>query len=350
MRTLLSLLLFLTLGFSQTIVVPVPGQRQEAPSQGSGGQGGGGGLGAVVGAVIGGVILSLIFSKAVSAKSPEGRMREGKERMPLFVPFEFVVVHRGALPPGLEVLEEAAFEDINFSLVRWERSQKELEEELRERVLFLQPNFLYELMGEGAGSVNLSGSSDKAVARACLLDTGADTGLMGPLVEKVENHLRSPYRPEDHGTASLYLMVSRGVRVHLHRVCSEGRCTSFAVAKALVGCFREGFRVISTPFGMYGEDRLNALIISSLSGRGLKVVAPVGNEPSDILPFPARHPAVIKVAGEPCFPRGLCENLPREPYRVRSLGVGGVEKNFVGTSFSSVLHAVRLALSSEKDK
>ncbi|MCS7196901.1 MAG: S8/S53 family peptidase [Aquificaceae bacterium] len=349
MKTLLSTFLLLSLAFSQTVVVPVPGERQTPPSQGgSGGQGIG--LGAVVGAVIGGLILSLIFSKAVPAKGQEGKMREGKERMPLFVPFEFVVVYRGSLPPGLEVLEEAVFEDFNFSLVRWERSQKELEEELRERVLFLQPNFLYELMGESVGSVSPSSISDKAVARACLLDTGADAGFVGTLLERVENHLRSPYRAEDHGTASLYLMVSRGVGVHLHRVCSEGRCTSFAVAKALVSCFREGLRVVSTPFGMYGEDRLNALIISSLSRRGLKVVAPVGNEPSDVLPFPARHPAVIKVAGDPCFPKGLCENFPREPYRVKSVGVGGVEKSFVGTSFSSVLHAVKLALSSEKDK
>ncbi len=70
----------------------------------------------------------------------------------------------------------------------------------------------------------------------------------------------------------------------------------------------------------------------------------MGNELSRVLPFPARHPEVIKVAGDPCFPRGLCENYPREPYRVKALGVGGMEKFFTGTSFSSALHAVKLAL------
>ncbi len=74
----------------------------------------------------------------------------------------------------------------------------------------------------------------------------------------------------------------------------------------------------------------------------------MGNEPSKVLPFPARHPEVLKVAGDPCFPKGLCEGYPREPYRVRALGVGGVERVFSGTSFSSALHAVKLALEPPK--
>lgn len=348
MKTLLSLFLLLSLSFSQTIIVPIPGQKQEAPQESSGQDATG--LGALVGVVIGSVILGLIFSKVVSAKTPESRVREGKKKIPPFVPFEFIVVYRGVLPPELELIEEASFEGLNFSLVRWEKSQKELEELLKDRVLFIQPNFLYELMGEVSGKANLSENVASGDARVCLLDTGADLGFLGHLLDRVENHLKKPYVAEDHGTASAYLMVSKGVRVHLHRVCSEGRCTSFAVAKALVHCFKEGLKVISTPFGMYGEDKLVAMIISSISGMGFRVVAPVGNEPSEVLPFPARHPVVIKVAGEPCFPKGLCENFPREPYRVRSMGVGGIEKTFVGTSFSSVLYAVKLALSFEKDK
>ncbi|MFN0238410.1 protease [Hydrogenobacter sp. Uz 6-8] len=343
----------INLALSQTIVVPIPGQPREQTPQPiqtpQSSSGGGAGLGLVVGSVVGGLILSLIFSKAVPAKPAEGK--GGKDqKMPAFVPFEFIVVHRGLLE-GLEVIERGIFEDINFSLVRWEKSQRELEESLKDSVLFVQPNFIYELFGEATAQVRSGeGREGGLKAGVCLLDTGADQKAVGGFLLRVENHLRSPYAPEDHGTASAYLIGSGGAGVYLHRVCSEGRCTSFAFAKALVECFREGVRVINTPFGMYGEDRLAGLIISGISRAGFRVVAPVGNEPSRVLPFPARHPAVVKVAGDPCFPRGLCENFPREPYRVKALGVGGMERLFVGTSFSSALHAVRLALEPSEDK
>ncbi len=341
MKLFVSLFLCFSLAFSQTIIVPIPGERQEQPSQQGGG--GGSGLGVVVGALVGGLILSLIFSKAVPAKPAEGK--GGKDnRLPAFVPFEFIVVHRGLLE-GLEVIDSGVFEELNFSLVRWEKSQRELEESLGDRVLFVQPNFLYELFGESyAQGISGKAQSSKGGVGVCLLDTGADQCVVSDFLIRVENHLRSPYLPEDHGTANAYLIGSRGGAVYLHRVCSEGRCTSFAFAKALVSCFKEGVKVINTPFGMYGEDRLASLIISGISKAGFRVVAPVGNEPSRVLPFPARHPEVIKVAGDPCFPRGSCENYPREPYRVKALGVGGMEKFFTGTSFSSALHAVKLAL------
>lgn len=342
MKFFLALFLCFSLVFSQTVIVPIPGQRQEQPTSQNGGSGGAG-IGVVLGAVLGGLILSLIFSKAVPAKPTEGK--GGKEqKMPAFVPFEFIVVHRGLLE-GLELIDMGSFEDLNFSLVRWEKSQRELEESLRDKVLFVQPNYLYELFGDVVAETGVL-KEGKTTGRAsvCLLDTGADQKVVSEFTIKVENHLRNPYMPEDHGTANAYLIGSRGAGVYLHRVCSEGRCTSFAFAKALVECFKDGVRVINTPFGMYGEDKLASLIISGISKGGFKVVAPVGNEPSRVLPFPAKHPEVIKVAGDPCFPRGLCENFPREPYRIKALGVGGLEKVFTGTSFSSALHAVRLAL------
>ncbi len=341
------------MGFAQTVVVPIPGEPRkptpQTPPQNEGKGGGGGGMGALVGAVLGGVILSLILSKVVPAKPAEGK--GGKDhKMPAFVPFEFIVVHRGLLE-DLEVMDTVSFEDLNFSLVRWGKSQRDLEERFKDQAIFVQPNYLYELFGEVSTQDKVLGyREDGGKAPVCLLDTGADQRVVGNFLLGVENHLRTPYLPEDHGTANAYLIGSRGGSVYLHRVCSEGRCTSFAFAKALVSCFKEGVKVINTPFGMYGEDRLASLIISGISKLGFRVVAPVGNDTSRVLPFPARHPEVIKVAGDPCFPRGLCENFPREPYRVRALGVGGVEKFFTGTSFSSSLYAVKLALEASENQ
>lgn len=60
--------------------------------------------------MVGGLMLSLVLSKVLPAKTPEVKIKEGRQRMPAFVPFEFVVVYGGSLPQGLEVLEESSFE------------------------------------------------------------------------------------------------------------------------------------------------------------------------------------------------------------------------------------------------
>jgi hypothetical protein len=211
-------------------------------------------------------------------------------------------------------------------------------------VLFVQPNYLYELEGKAIASEERVSQKPAGGGRVCLLDTGANLELLKDSLLGYENHLREPDMPEDHGTASGYLLKSLGASFYLHRVCSGGRCTSMAVAKGLLGCFKEGLRVVATPFGLYGaEDRLVSLLLSGLSRVGIRVVAPVGNEVSKSLPFPASHPSVIKVAGDPCFPQGLCEPYPKEPYRVLSVDASGRQRLFVGTSFSSVIHAGRLS-------
>lgn len=347
MRVFLSLLLCVSLVFSQTVIVPIPGERPAPPPENQTSSGGGGvsALGAVLGVLVGGLILSLIFSKALSAKPPEQKAKE-RELLPAFVPFEFIVVYRGLIPPGLDVLESVSFEDLNFSLVHWEKSQRELEESLKDKALFVQPNYLYSLFG-GQDNKDLfvaQSPSPSPKGTLCLLDTGANKELVEQFLIGTEDHLRSPYKPEDHGTANVHLAGSGGARVYLHRVCAEGRCTTFAFVKALISCFKKEIKVIAAPFGMYGEDRLASLVISSISRFGFRVVAPVGNESTRELPFPARHPQVIKVAGDPCFPSGICEPYPKEPYRVISIGADGRRKLFIGTSFSSVLHALRLAL------
>lgn len=343
MKVFLSLLLSLNLVFSQTLIVQIPGQRQGQSSSNSGNIGSL--IGIVTGVAVGSLIFSLLFSKAVPAKAVEAKA--GKHQRPLaFIPFEFIVVHKEVLPEGLEIIEKLTFDELNFSLLRWDRSQRDLEELLKGKALFVQPNYIYELFGEiSAETRKVQRYITEGKAEVCLLDTGADLGVVSKFLVKVENQLRNPYIAEDHGTANAYLIGSGGVGVYLHRVCWEGRCTSFAFAKALIECFKDGVKVINAPFGMFGEDRLVGLIISSLSKLGFTVVAPVGNEPSETLPFPARHPQVVKVAGEPCFPKGLCESFPREPYKVKSIGVGGVERVFIGTSFSSALHALKLAIS-----
>lgn len=337
----------LSLCLSQTVEVRIPGERaQQQPmppqmqiSSGTSSMG----AGAIIMGVLGAVLLGAIFSGAFGSQGGKAQTnKDSKGRsIALFVPFEFIVVHTGILQ-GVEVLETSSFEDITFSLIRWEDSIEALERALGKSAIFIQPNYIYQTFGEAGppqGMVNIS----RPKGAVCLLDTGVDRGVLGDRILSVRDHIGGAYVPEDHGTASAFLIAREGAFVYAHRVCSEGRCTSMAFAKGLIGCVKDGVRVLNTPFGMYGEDRLLEIIISRLIAGGYRVVAPVGNKEGKVA-FPASLRGVLKVAGEPCFPRGLCEDAIREPYRVRAPGVGGREAVFVGTSFSSAIHAGKIAV------
>lgn len=348
MRSLIAFIAAFSLCFSQTVEIRIPGERvqqpqpqPQAPANGSGGSSLG--LGAIIMGVLGAALFSAIFSSAFGSQGKVDTQRDSKGRtLPLFVPFEFIVVHVGMLE-GVNVLETVNFEDITFSLVRWEDSQEALERALGKSAVFVQPNYIYQTFGLAQG-VKGEVSSSRPKGAVCLLDTGVDKQVLGERLLGIRDHIGKDYVPEDHGTASAFLIAKEGASVFAHRVCSEGRCTSMAFAKGLIGCLKDGVRVFNTPFGMYGEDRLIEIIIGRLVASGYKIVAPVGNREGRVA-FPASLKGVLRVAGEPCFPRGLCEDAIREPYRVRALGVGAREAVFVGTSFSSAIHAGKIATS-----
>lgn len=329
MRVFISLLLFLSLSFSETVIVPIPGEREEQP----GGNGGGGssGIGTAIGVLIGAGLIFLV-TKAILAKPSE------PPRL-AFIPFQFIVVYKGSLPEDVEVLESLSVEDLNFSLLKWEKEPEELKRRLEKEVLIFQPNYVYELMGE-VQKLNEENEGDKGEGTVAVLDTGADPKILGDALLYVKNLRPEPYRPEPHGTAVAYLVhLPKKAKVALYRVCTERRCDSWSIIKALADVLRRGIKVVNMSFGTRAEDPAVKLLIKLLSARGTKITAPAGNSPSEELPFPARVPEVIAVAGSPCFPEKVCKlaNV-REKY-IFELPIGKVK----GTSFSSAFYAGKIA-------
>ncbi len=354
MKSLLAFLLSSSLVFSQTVVVPIPGDDKQ------GGGGGGGGVGAVLAGLVIGGLLTLILSKVASAGAPSG---ESSQRL-TFVPGLFIVVFKGRpeLSSVGEVLDVESLEDISFALIKSDESFKEFEKKAGalSEVLFIQPQYVYELFSEQLEGrqyylkeAKPCGAEDRVIA---ILDTGVDTehpDLRGAFL-RVENFLSSPYGAEEHGTAVASLIGARrngvgmlGVAYESKlvslRVCEEGRCFSYSIAKALAWAYRNRPHIINMSFGLYGEDRLVNLLLERLNGAGVKMTAPVGNRDGPI-PFPARSPYVISVAGD-CFPQGLCQKAKtRMSYRDLLVALpGGSYGIRNGTSFSSALMAGRLA-------
>ncbi|MEZ0362039.1 MAG: S8/S53 family peptidase [Hydrogenobacter sp.] len=318
---------------AQTVLVPIPGQPQPKPqpqqSQGSGGSD----LGAFLGGLLG-VGLLFLLTKAVFSKP-------SKPQKMAFVPFEFIALHKAELPEDLKVIDRESFEGYTLSLIRWEEDSQKLEEKTKGKVLLLEPNYLYELYGnEGV----LSNVESKEIAFpstvVALLDTGVDENLLGHAILFVRNIRRDSYKSEKHGTAVAYLAhEQKGAKLAIYRVCSEGVCDGWSVAKALIDVFKEGIKIVNMSFGTDKEDKIVAFIIKGMSLKGFVFVAPVGNNSSDQLPFPARLEEVISVAGKPCFPERICIRAKaKEEYKDLHTPVGKV----TGTSFSSAIHAGKM--------
>ena len=323
----LSLLLSFSLLYSQTVIIPIPGQKEPpqekgtAPPQNS--------AGIVIGTIIGTGILLLLTKTVLSKPPPE------VPKLPL-IPFQFIVVYRGTLPKDIETKETVEIEDLRLSLIQWEEEPEELEEKLEEEVLIFQPNYVYETYGTGELKPSPSKASGPAVA---VLDTGAHRELLEGVLLEVKNMRPDPYRPEDHGTAVSYLAhLPNKAGVILYRVCSEKKCDTWSITKALIDIIKRKIKVVNMSFGTSAKDKVVELLVKFAVKRGIKITAPVGNRPTKELPFPARLPEVISVAGSPCFPSRICERADvREPYRFDT-PLGTVQ----GTSYSSAYHAGKI--------
>ena len=335
-KKLIALMLSFSLLQAQTVIVPIPGEPQPkpptSPQQPQGGNGGSG-FGILIGSVIGAGILFLLTKAVLSKPSKPPRMA--------FIPFEFIALHTADLPEDVKVIDKERFEGYTLSLIKWDEEEQKLRDKLKDRVFLLERNYLYELYGEVASlseTVIKEGSPSSSVL--AVLDTGADGGLLKNALLFTKNVRRDSYKPEKHGTAVAYLAhEQKGAKVALYRVCSDGICDGWSVSKALVDVYREGIKVVNMSFGTDREDRIVAFLIKGMSLRGFVFVAPVGNTPSDELPFPARLKEVVSVAGKPCFPEKICQRAKvSEEYRDIQTPVGKV----TGTSFSSAVHAGKI--------
>lgn len=357
MKLFLSILLSLSLCFSQSIEINIPGERKPTNGGGSGGS-----IGLVIGALIG-LGLSLLLTKFVFGKDTAKMGKSEQDRVP-FLAGQFIVVYEGEVDLSLlgEVKEVVSIEDgPSFALISSEMSMKEFSQKANTipNILFWQPNYIYEIfedpLRERQPYLSTTGQCSGKEFKVAIIDTGADLeheDLRGAFL-KVENMLSSPYKPEEHGTAVASLIGARrnGVGMEgvayesqmvLLRACEEKRCYSFSVSKALSLLLKEEVKVINMSFGIYGEDRLVELLLERLSKKGVLMTAPVGNRPGP-MPFPAKSPYVISVAGMPCHPKDLCQKAEaKEPYEnllVATVKGYGVRS---GVSFASALHAGRL--------
>ncbi|SNZ16499.1 S8/S53 family peptidase [Hydrogenobacter hydrogenophilus] len=329
-RKILALLVAFSILHAQTIVVPIPGEPKPQPQPPQGG--GSSGLGAVLVGLVGASLLLFITKAVFSKPSKPPRMA--------FVPFEFIALHTAKLPPDLQVIDREVFEGYTLSLIRWEEESQKLEEKLKDRVLILEPNYLYELYGDVSEAFGSSTKQEASLSVVAVLDTGADESKLQDAVFFVKNLRKDNYKAEKHGTAVAFLVhKQKGAKVALYRVCSENVCDGWSISKALLDVFRRGIRVVNMSFGTDREDRIVAFIIKGMSLKGFVFVAPVGNVPSEELPFPARLEEVLSVAGKPCFPERICRKAKAmEEYKDIHTPVGKV----VGTSFSSAIYAGKL--------
>ncbi len=307
---------------------PYTGRKANSPALAlGGGGGGGGGFGAVVGALLG-LGITLLIAKTLQAK-PQ------KPRRLAFVPFEYIAVHTADLPQDIEIKEKERVGDLSISLIKWEKEPQELEEKLSGKVLAFGPNRLYQQLGFAQAGATAPTTKEEKPSLA-LLDAGADQQLVGHALIFTKNMLRSPYEPEAHGTGVVYVALSASKRgVVLYRVCSKGVCEGWAILKALADAYRQGIKVINMSFGTQEKDRVVEYVIKYMNLRGFVFFAPVGNQEAQELPFPASLDEVVSVAGEPCFPKGLCQKAKATaPYRFKTpFG------ELVGTSFSSAYRA-----------
>ena len=287
----------------------------------------------VVVSVLVGVGILLLLSKVASSKS-------SKSDKALSIPFQFIVVYRGELPRDIKPSQSLQVNGLKFSLIEWREEEQKLRQKLQKKVLILQPNYLYELLGE-ASPLPVRDSSPTSQRLVAVLDSGADSQRLKDILLFTKNMREDPYRAEPHGTAVAYLVHRASkAKVALYRVCSRGRCDSWSIIKALADVLRRDIKVVNMSLGTQAEDGAVKLLIKLLSAKGVRITAPVGNEPRDVVPFPARLEEVISVAGAPCFPEKVCiKAKAREPYEFE-LPFG----TFRGTSFSSAFHAGKLVL------
>ncbi len=209
----------------------------------------------------------------------------------------------------------------------------QLVKELRQEdgLRLAQPNFIYHTMNEQDPLrsmqsihrlVDLTPIQDRTggkSVRVAIIDTGVDLehqDFAGRIRSSHNMLATSPYRGEIHGTGVAGIIagarndfgivgIAPEAELIALRACEQrsantaaGTCYSAAIAKALDTAIAEQADIVNLSLGASQPDDLVSTLIGTANRAGLRLIAPVGNDPRALaVSFPAIHPDVIAVAG-----------------------------------------------------
>ncbi len=251
-----------------------------------------------------------------------------------------------------------------------------------------QPNFIFSTMS-GKDPLRSMQSIDALVdldalhhkssgknIRVAIIDTGVDVHHKD-LIDRIkvyDNFISdSAYRGEIHGTAVAGIIAASRNNVGIigiapeadilaYRACKqqskaqpEGECYSASIAAAIDAAIVAKARIANLSLGSERSDILISTLITEGSRRGMRFVAPVGNDSHALtVRFPASHPKVTAVAGfdemnKPVPNKHLVQSADAiAPSENIFSSVPGDHYNFVnGTSFSAAMITGLIALSLE---
>lgn len=275
------------------------------------------------------------------------------------VPRQFVFTTDGdpaaiAARTGLDLIETAPLQSLGTTLVLVGLRDEDAPDAAAGRlaqspeVRNLQPNFVFQAMGEaaalpkrfvlhGLGAAAASGADDAAIgATIAMVDTAValdHEALRGARVE--QSVFVADPTPRAHGTAVAGLIagtgtevpgVARGARLLNFAAFNERRdgvaiATTASLAKALDAVALVRPDVLNLAFGGR-EDRLLGLLLDAMDRRGVCMVAAAGNGGArQRIPFPATHPAVLAVTAIDEALRPYAHATPGNRIDVAAVGV-----------------------------
>ena len=216
---------------------------------------------------------------------------------------------------------------------------------------------------EGSGAGAQKGSPGPRAAAVGLVDTGiaADHPAFAGASVRQQGFAPGGVRPAAHGTAVASLLVGgaggaptagRGQRIYAADVYGQGPTggSADAILRALAWLGRAQVPVINISLVGPPNIVLQAAV-RSLVGRGVLIVAPVGNDgPAAPPPYPASYPGVIAVTGVDARLRVLPEagrathlDFAAPGAGVTAARLGGGYVAVRGTSFAAPIVAGELA-------
>lgn len=212
------------------------------------------------------------------------------------------------------------------------------------------PDHVYEQAGRAGGAVKQGAAVPAIAVRIGVIDGGAAPALA---VSATKGFALGAPSSSDHGSAVVSLLKRAGVRsiavADVYGSDPAGGSAS-AVARGLGWLVAGGAKVVT--MSIVGTDNpLLARAVSAARGKGVVIVAPVGNDgPAAPPAYPASYPGVVAVTGVDGRNRALIEagralNLD---YAAPGADIAGTNARgrsvkLRGTSFAAPLAAARIA-------
>jgi hypothetical protein len=243
-----------------------------------------------------------------------------------------MAVTRLAVPPGVRLREVGPLLERAAPGVQW------------------APDPVYEQAGRAGGAVRPGKAAPVIAARVGVIDGGASPALA---VSATKGFAPGAPSPSDHGSAVVSLLKRAGVRsiavADVYGSDPAGGSAS-AVARGLGWLVAGGAKVVT--MSIVGPDNpLLARAISAARGRGVVIVAAVGNDgPAAPPAFPASYPGVVAVTGVDGRNRALIEagralnlDYAAPGADITGSNARGRAVKLRGTSFAAPLAAARIA-------